>query len=584
MSRILATKCLEHLEEEVLLKGWVANYRDHGSLVFIDFRDWSGQIQIVSNDSNLKLGREYVIAVTGKVQHREAKLVNPNLETGSIEIIATKIEIINQSLTPPFELDSDGRNLDENTRLKYRFLDLRRPRLQKILKLRHKYFLEVRKWFDAHNFTEVTTPLLTSTSPEGARDFIIPSRIHPGKFYVLPQAPQQFKQLLMVSGVDRYFQLAPCARDEDPRADRHYGVFYQIDIEISFPTREEIFSVCENLIYDTYKSVAPNKKILNYPFPILSHQQALNTYGTDKPDLRFGLTLEDLTDTLKDKTEFKVFNSSQSIQAIVVPKTSFSRNQLRELEDFVKSKGAPGLAHVTVTNQTLDGGIAKFIQSASTALISRLSLSENDTVFFAAGKQEDACKILGHLRNKLGDQLNLKDPNILAFAWICDFPFYEINEETGKLDFGHNPFSMPVGGSSAFDNPDPLKIVSNQYDLSLNGYEILSGSIRNHEPETMVKAFEKVGYGREEVLKRFGGMYNAFHYGAPPHGGFAIGIDRYFMVLIDEPNIRDVYAFPLNSNGQDVLMGAPSSVSAAQLAEAGIQIRPEILAKDDSKI
>lgn len=583
MSRILATSCLNHLGEEVTLKGWVANYRDHGSLIFIDLRDWSGFIQVVVNDSSLKLGREYVVAITGIVTKRAPNLINPNLPTGTIEVVASHIEIINKSETPPFELDTDGRLLDENTRLKYRFLDLRRPRLQRILKQRHSYFLEVRKWFDAHGFTEVTTPLLTSTSPEGARDFIIPSRIHPGKFYVLPQAPQQFKQLLMVSGVDRYFQLAPCARDEDPRADRHYGVFYQIDVEISFPTRDEIFSVCENLIHDTYKTIAPQKKILTYPFPIISYQEAINTYGTDKPDLRFDLKIQDVTSIVKNNSTFSIFNQAESVQCLKVSNADFTRNQLRQLEDFVKSKGANGLAHVRLTEAGFESGISKFLEPCQVEMIKYLNLSPGDTLFFSAGNHDPACKILGHLRNKLGDELNLKDPNALAFAWICDFPFYEINEETGKLDFGHNPFSMPIGGSKAFDNPEPLKITSNQYDLSLNGYEILSGSIRNHEPETMVKAFQKVGYGREEVLKRFGGMYNAFHYGAPPHGGFAIGIDRYFMVLIDEPNIRDVYAFPLNSNGQDVLMGAPSSVSSSQLAEAGIQIRPEILAKDEAK-
>jgi len=570
--RVLIKKCLELVGQEVLLKGWVSNVRDHGGLAFIELRDWSGTIQVVINDPTVKLGREWVVAVTGIVQARDQKLINKNTQTGAIEIVSKSIEVINKSEVPPFDTDTDGRLLDENTRLKYRYIDLRRPRLQNIMRLRHKYMLAVRNWMDQAGFTEVTTPLLTSSSPEGARDFIIPSRIHKGKFYVLPQAPQQFKQMLMVAGVDRYFQIAPCARDEDPRADRHYGVFYQIDVEISFPTRDEIFATAENLIKETYKTVAPQKEIITFPFPRISYAESMDSYGIDKPDLRFELKLQDLG-FLKGKTEFNIFNQAETLKCVVVKSHEFTRAQIGELEDFAKSKGAKGLAYTKVTESGFETGIAKFITANFVELKEKLNLQNGDTLFFSADSYEKACKVLGQVRSKLGDILNLKDQNKLAFAWICDFPFFETNEETGKLDFGHNPFSMPIGGKEAFDNPDPLKILSNQYDLALNGYEILSGSIRNHEPETMVKAFEMVGYGRDEVLKRFGGMYTAFHYGAPPHGGFAIGIDRYFMVLIDEPNIRDVYAFPLNSNGVDVLMNAPSELRPEQLKEAGINLR-----------
>jgi aspartyl-tRNA synthetase len=474
MQRILVKKCLEKIGEEVLLKGWVANIRDHGSLVFLELRDWSGIVQVVVPQASAqKVGREWVVAIIGTVQARDKKLVNPHMETGSIEIVASKVEIINKSEVPPFDTDSDGRLLEENTRLKYRFVDLRRPRLQNIMKLRHKYMLAVRNWFDAQNFTEVTTPLLTSSSPEGARDFIIPSRIHPGKFYVLPQAPQQFKQLLMVAGVDRYFQIAPCARDEDPRADRHYGIFYQIDVEISFPTRDEIFSVVENMIKDTYQSVAPQKTIKDFPFTRLTYQESMDTYGSDKPDIRFDLKLQDVT-FLKGKTEFNVFNSAPVIKCLVVKNVDFTRSQINELEDFAKEKGAKGLAYTKVGADGFESGIAKFIATSFSELKDKLELKTGDTLFFTADKYESACKVLGHVRSKLGDILNLKDPSLLAFAWICDFPFFEINEETKALDFGHNPFSMPKGGRAAFDNPEPLKILSDQYDLALNGYEILS--------------------------------------------------------------------------------------------------------------
>ena len=588
MQRTYIKDTLNQIGQTVLLKGWVNNTRDHGQILFIDLRDWTGTIQLVVNNSsdfqsNLQkkygtpLGKEWVLEVEGTIKNRDPNSVNKNIPTGNIEVEVDyqKITILNPSDTPPFSVTTDGTELDETIRLKYRYLDLRRPRLAEILQKKHKYLLAVRNWMDQHGFTEIITPLLTSSSPEGARDFLIPSRIHQGKFFVLPQAPQQFKQLLMVSGVDRYFQIAPCARDEDPRADRHAGVFYQIDIEISFPTIDEIFDLAQNLIKDTYQIIAPQKKLAQFPFPRISYSDAINTYGSDKPDIRFDLKLKDVTDLLKDKTELNIFNQAEIIKTILAPNSAnFSKSQIDKLEDIAREKGAKGLAFAKVANNSLDGGVSKFISlELQTQLITQLEAKNGDLILFSAGSKSLVNKVLGSVRNELADLLKLKGPNTLSFVWITDFPFYEINEQ-GNLDFGHNPFSMPQGGIKALDATDPLTIQSNQYDLTLNGFELASGSIRNHEPETLVKAFEKIGYHREEVIKKFGGLYNAFHYGAPPHGGWAIGVDRLLMILLDEPNIRDTYAFPLNSNGVDLLMNSPSAVDTKQLDDVGLMIKP----------
>lgn len=572
MSRTLISQCPNLIGEKVILNGWIANIRDHGQIAFIDLRDWSGNVQVVTNEK-IEYGKEWVMEIEGIVKKRDDKAINSKISTGSIEIEATKITVLNKSETPPFPLDADGTELEENLRLKYRYLDLRRTRLSEIIKKKHKYILAVRNWMDQNGFTEVITPLLTTSSPEGARDFLIPSRIHKGKFFVLPQAPQQFKQLLMVSGVDKYFQIAPCARDEDPRADRHAGVFYQIDIEVSFPTIDILFSVAQNLMKETISSIAPQKKIATFPFPRISYSDAMNKYGSDKPDIRFGLELQDVTELLKNKTDFNVFNNTDVIKTIVVTGGGeFSKSQIEKLEELAKEKGAKGLAYAKVISNGLDIGISRFLSSdIQKDIIKNLSAKDGDLLIFVADNLSIANKSLGYVRNYLGNLLKLTDPNLLSFAWITGFPFYEINDE-GKLDFGHNPFSMPKGGLAALDSQDPLKIESMQYDLTLNGFELASGSIRNHEPETMVKAFEKVGYGREEVIKKFGGLFNAFHFGAPPHGGWAIGLDRLLMLLLDESNIRDIYAFPLNSNGVDVLMGAPSVVDKKQLDDVGISI------------
>ncbi|RLC35497.1 aspartate--tRNA ligase [Candidatus Shapirobacteria bacterium] len=592
MKRTKAVDCLGKIKEKVSLKGWVANIRDHGQLFFIDFRDWSGIIQVVVNapeGSQLhrlvsSLRKEWVVEIRGKVVKRTNKMVNSELETGKIEIQAEEVIVINKSKAIPFPLDNDGKKIDESLRLKYRFLDLRRQRLAKIMKLKHKYILAVRNWMDRNGFTEIITPLLTSTSPEGARDFIIPSRIHKGKFFVLPQAPQQFKQLLMVGGVDRYFQIAPCARDEDPRADRHAGVFYQIDMEMSFPSIDEIFQTAEKLMKDTYKSVAGGKRLVNYPFPRISYKEAMEKYGSDKPDIRFELELQEMVNLIKDKSELRIFNQAESIRLIVIPKgVEFSKKDIDNLERKAKELGAKGLAYAKVLNGSLESGISKFFEKALKQKIVKISRAkEGDLLLIMADSKKMTSKVMGQIRKVLAQKLDLVNDKELSFLWVTGFPFYEINEE-GELDFGHNPFSMPKGGIKNLEEKQALEIESYQYDLVLNGYELASGSIRNHQPETLVKAFEKVGYGRKEVLEKFGGMYEAFQYGAPPHGGWAIGIDRLLMLLLDEDNIRDIYAFPKNSNGVDLLMNAPSPVGKIQLKETGIKLAKVKNAKKKGK-
>jgi aspartyl-tRNA synthetase len=566
MKRELTSKILSKVGEVVKVAGWVNSVRDHGQLIFIDMRDWDGVVQIVVNPEDKEifetaksLGSEYVIEVIGEIQQRDEGLINDKIASGKIEIKAQELEILNKSKVLPFPIDTDGREIDENVRLKYRYVDLRRPRVKGNIIKRHKYISAIRNWMNEAGFLDVTTPLLATSSPEGARDFVVPSRMHPGKVYVLPQAPQQFKQLLMVGGVDKYYQIAPCARDEDPRADRHYGVFYQVDMEMSFPTQEALFETAENLIKATYTAVAPEKEIVEFPFPRIPFNESMDRFGSDKPDLRFGLELQDLTDVIKGKTDFNVFNSVDFIKCIVVEKgAEWTRKDIDEMEAFAKQHGAKGLAYMKYIDGKFESGIAKFMEPASEAIAKALDLKGGELLLFGAGKRTEVNKILGAVRSETAKKQGLLDNSKLAFAWVTDFPFFEESEVTGKMDFGHNPFSMPKGGMKAFETDDPYSIETIQYDLAVNGYEVISGSIRNHNPEILVKAFEMVGYDKEEVLKRFGGMYTAFQYGAPPHGGWAIGLDRLFMVLIDEDNIRDVYAFPKSSSGMDLMMDSPS--------------------------
>lgn len=582
LKRIYTNQTIDKIGQNVMLKGWVQKVRDHGGLLFIDLRDVKGIVQVVINPQiNMSvyeraqtIGNEYVISIEGHVVERQLDLINPKLETGNIEVVASNLIILNKSKPIPFSIETDGHEIDENVRFKYRFIDLRRKRLLNSLKFRRDVTLFTRNWFNDHGFLEVETPILTVSSPEGARDYIVPSRVHKGKFYALPQAPQQFKQLLMVGGIDKYFQIAPCFRDEDPRADRHSGAFYQIDVEMSFIEQQDLFDEMEPFFNDLITRLVQTKKILNYPFPQIPYTEAINKYGSDKPDLRFKMEFVDVSE-IGHHSEFKVFNQSKFIKGIKAENcANYTRNQIEELTQFTISKGAKGMAWLKIQDE-IESPIAKFFtKDQLNEIVQKFDGHKGDLIMFVADELNIVSKALGALRLEMGERLGLRDKNVLAFAWIVDFPFYEWDENNKKLDFAHNPFSWPKGGVESLNTLDPLSITAAQYDLVANGYELASGGIRNHEPETLIKAFEIVGYDRSEVEKRFGHMLRAFEYGAPPHGGFAPGIDRLIMILRDEPNIREIYAFPLNSNAEDVMMGAPSVLDDNQLKEVGITLRP----------
>ncbi len=576
--RSLSAELKTQIGKSVEVSGWVNSRRDHGGLIFIDLRDHTGIIQLVITPETAAafkiaetLRDEYVISATGTVRERAPELKNPNIATGDIEIVVSQLDLINKSEPLPVNTHDEGDPSSEEMRLKYRYLDLRRPSMQEILRRRAEYYRLMRRYMDEHDFIEITTPILANSSPEGARDFLVPSRLHPEKFYALPQAPQQFKQLLMVGGVPRYYQIAPCFRDEDPRADRLYGDFYQLDMEMAFVNDGEVIrQMMEPLIKKLVKEFA-GKKLISEEIPRIPYREAMDKYGTDKPDLRYGLELIDLTDALQD-CEFKVFQAP-CVKAICVPGGGqFTRKQIDEFTELARKNGAGGLAYILYENGTVRSPIAKFLKAEELAKIQELtSAKDGDAVFFGADEHEQVNKVLGAMRIAFADALGLKNPRQVALCWVVDFPFYEWDEKNHKLDFGHNPFSMPKGGLDALRNTEnKLEIVADQYDMVMNGLESCSGAVRNCNPEVMFEAFKVVGYDETEVAKRFGGMLNAFKFGAPPHAGCAFGIDRMLMELLDAESIRDIVAFPKNGSGVDLMMDSPSSVDDKQLEELNI--------------
>lgn len=596
--RILSDKLSGFLGKEVMVEGWVNSRRDHGGLIFIDLRDHAGIIQLVvtpDTEESFKLAEsvrdEYVLRATGKMRERAPELINPNIPTGKIELVVEKLELLNRSEPLPVNTHDDGPESSEEMRLKYRFLDLRRPKMQKRLKRRSEFYRFIRNYMYDHGFTEITTPILANSSPEGARDFLVPSRLHPGKFYALPQAPQQFKQLLMVGGVDKYFQIAPCFRDEDPRADRLYGDFYQLDFEMSFVDDGEVVRKEIQPLYEKLATEFADKKLVcrseiakkyipgGETVPRMPFKVSMENYGVDKPDLRYGMELIELTDVFS-KTDFKVFKQPCVKALCVKGGAKLTRREIDEFTEKARKLGAGGLAYILYSDGEAKSPILKFMSEEEIAGVrERTGAKDGDAVFFGADDREKVNKVLGQLRIMFADHFGLKKNSEVALTWIVDFPFYEWDEKNRKLDFGHNPFSMPKGGMKALSEAetaeDKLAIVADQYDMVMNGYEVASGAVRNYNPEIMYKVFNILGYSNEYVEARFGGMLSAFKFGAPPHAGAAPGLDRIFMILEDEENIRDIVAFPKNGNGVDLMMNSPSPVDQIQLDEAHLAIVPE---------
>ena len=590
-----------HDGQTVKLSGWVHRKRDHGNLLFIDLRDHYGITQLVALEggnhfqalTDVKL--ESVITITGKAVKRSDATINKDLATGEMEVAVESYALESAAEPLPLQVNSD-REQPEETRLKYRFLDLRREKLHANIMLRSKVISSLRRRMTDQGFNEFQTPILTASSPEGARDYLVPSRIHPGKFYALPQAPQQFKQLLMVSGFDRYFQIAPCFRDEDGRADRSPGEFYQLDIELSFVTQEDVFAAIEPVLAGVFKEFG-TKTVTDTPFPRITFKEAMLKYGSDKPDLRNPILIADVTDVWRG-SGFGIFNKviegSGFIRAIPAPGCADKpRSFFDNMIEFAKSQGAQGLAYITykggaeINAEAFGGPLVKFLSNEALAkLVSTTGLKAGDAVFFSSGAELAAAKLAGQVRTHLGNELDLLEKGVFKFLWVIDFPYFEYDEEEKKIIFSHNPFSMPQGGMEALLNKNPLEILAYQYDIVCNGVELSSGAIRNHKPEIMYKAFEIAGYGPEVVDTRFGGMITAFKFGAPPHGGLAPGVDRIVMLLADEPNIREVISFPMNQKAEDLLMQAPAPADDKQLRELHLQLSPKakaILAEENEK-
>ena len=571
--------------ETARLSGWIYRRREHAGPLFIDLRDRYGITQLVVLESNANYERlkriklESVITVTGEVKARDAEAVNDKLSTGEIELYVDEVIVQGESEQVPFQVNSDE-DVNEDLRLTYRYLDLRREKMQRSMELRSNVIASMRRRMIDQGFMEMQTPILTASSPEGARDFLVPSRLNPGKYYALPQAPQQFKQLLMVSGYDKYFQIAPCFRDEDPRADRSPGEFYQLDFEMSFVTQEDVFATLEPVLHGIFTEFGQGREVTAYPFPRIAFLDAIEKYGSDKPDLRNPLEIANVTEHF-DGSGFKIFAkliAENGFSVIACPAPGGGQRTFCDRMDaWAKKQGKPGLGYIFWKEGAGSGPLAKNIGPERTeAIRQQLGLKDGDAAFFTCDKPLRAKTFTGTVRNEVGRELNLIEEGAFNFCWIVDFPMYEEDEDTGKIDFSHNPFSMPQGGLEALNSKDPLDILAYQYDIVCNGVELSSGAIRNHLPEVMYRAFDIAGYGPEVVEERFGGMLNALKFGAPPHGGSAPGVDRIVMLLADEPNIREVIAFPLNGQAQDLMMQAPSEVDEQQLKDLHIQFVPPL--------
>ena len=580
MSDMYRSKTMDKISEsdigsQLKIAGWVENIRDHGGVSFIDLRDMYGVMQVVLRDASLlnEVRKEECLSIEGIIEHRDEETYNPKIPTGTIELEAHKITVLSKVYTDlPFEV-SGSKEIREDVRLKYRYLDLRNRKVKDNIKFRSEVISFLRRKMDDLGFMEIQTPILCASSPEGARDYIVPSRKYKGKFYALPQAPQQYKQLLMVSGIDKYYQVAPCFRDEDARADRSPGEFYQLDFEMSFATQEDVFKIGEEVLAETFKKFAPEGSVVtDTPFPVISYQQAMLEFGTDKPDLRNPLRIVDVTDFFQRCT-FKPFHD-KTVRAVKVH-ANLSKGFHEKLLKFAQSIGMAGLGYLEVKeDMSYKGPIDKFIpEDMKSELAEKAHLEAGDVIFFIAASEKPACLFAGQIRDELAARLDLCEKNAYRFCYINDFPMYETDEETGQVTFTHNPFSMPQGGLKALNEKDPLDILAYQYDIVCNGVELSSGAVRNHDLDVMVKAFEVAGYDEETLKEKFGALYNAFQFGAPPHAGMAPGIDRMIMLLRNEENIREVIAFPMSGTAQDLMCGAPGEVSELQLRETHIKVR-----------